>query len=138
MEEEEHQKVNSIGDFIKELAEEANLTPTALSNKINSTLNNVKDIYKRSSIDSELLLSISKAVNKNAFAYYDDKEPIASFKKAELDEWTLKIENLNQKIEGLEKTIQLQEELLKEKDQTVLLQNKLIAELEEKLDQKKG
>lgn len=98
----EQPKANSIGEFVKNLAEEANLTPTAFGKKINSTLNNVKDIYKRSSIDSELLLQISKGLNKSAFAYYDDKEPIASLKKAELDEWNSKIEKLNSRIERLE------------------------------------
>ena len=83
------------------MAEDENLNPTDFGKKINKTANNVEDIYTRPSIDSELLLQISKKLNKNAFAYSDDKEPITPFKKAEQGEWNSKIEKLNSKIEYL-------------------------------------
>ena len=54
---------------IKQLAEDENINQTDFGKKINKTPNNVKDIYTRPSIDSELLLQISKELNKNAFAY---------------------------------------------------------------------
>ena len=129
-----------LGEYIKQLAEEQNLKPSGLGKEINKTKQNVTDIYKRTAIDSDLLLSISKALAKNVFAYFDDKEPIASFKKAELDEWNSKIEKLHAEIENLQTVDRLQDEriqdLLKriaDQEEIAVLQRKYIGELEAKM-----
>lgn len=126
MVEDDHSKAKSIGEFVKKLAEEANLSPTAFGKKINTSLNNAKDIYKRTSIDSELLLQISKELNKNVFSYYDDKEPIASLRKAE-------IESLRSEIDQLKHENGILKSLIQKNDLIIGLQSKYIAELEEKL-----
>jgi hypothetical protein len=118
-------KANTVGGFVKEIAESQNLKPSDLGAKINTSKQNISDIYKRTTIDSELLLTLSKALNYNLFSYYDDKEPIVGFRNAETHEWQDKIDNLTY-------ALSLKEDLLNEKEKLIKAQEKLIAELEKK------
>lgn len=89
--------------------------------------------FEKNLMKNDILISrlfkLSCHAGKNFLEFYYDKEPLATFREEELLKWTEKMENL-------EKTVQLKEELIKEKDQVIVLQNKLIAELEEKLGKK--
>ncbi|WEK20851.1 MAG: hypothetical protein P0Y49_06840 [Candidatus Pedobacter colombiensis] len=112
-------KVKSIGEFVKEIAESKNLKPSGIGKMINSTKQNVSDIYKRSTIDSELLLTLSRELKYNLFSYYDDKEPIAGFRMEETKEWQSKIDNLTVELKFTKELLQQQQEiirLLKEKE----------------------
>jgi transcriptional regulator with XRE-family HTH domain len=115
-----------IGEFVREIAESKNLKPSDLAAKINTSKQNISDIYKRTTIDSELLLTLSKALNFNLFSFYDIKEPILTFRTAELHERQTQIDNLIEKINLMEDNLNIKEELLD-------VQRKLIAELEAKL-----
>jgi len=116
---------NSIGEFVKVIAESKNLKPSDLGKKINTSKQNISDIYKRNTIDSELLLTLSKALDYNLFSYYYDIEPISSFHALEMSEYQLNIEKLTEKVRSLQKLSETQEELL-------VTQRKYIAEIEDK------
>jgi len=67
-----------IGEKIKAKAKELRIGPTELAKMLDTSKQNVYGIYKRESIDTELLQKISKALNLDFFCYYfDPKIPIA-------------------------------------------------------------
>ena len=59
-----------IGSLIKEKAKSLRVGPTALAKLINTSKQNVYGIYKRKSIDSELLHSICIALRYDFFRHY--------------------------------------------------------------------
>lgn len=59
-----------IGEIIKNKARELRIGPTELGEKINTSKQNVYGIYKRKSIDTDLLRKISNALGHNFFSYY--------------------------------------------------------------------
>jgi len=67
-----------IGEKIKARANELRIGPTELAKMINTSKQNVYGIYKRESIDTELLQTISRALKLDFFCYFfDPKLPIA-------------------------------------------------------------
>jgi len=52
-----------IGSIIEEKLREKSMTVTELADKISRVRTNVHDIFKRKSIDTELLIAISKALD---------------------------------------------------------------------------
>lgn len=59
-----------IGEKIREKARELRIGPTELSRSINTSIQNIYGIFKRQSIDTELLERISEAMNFDFFSYY--------------------------------------------------------------------
>lgn len=59
-----------IGEKIKSRAKELRIGPTELGKMINTSKQNVYGIYKRKSIDVEMLKKISKALDYDFFHYY--------------------------------------------------------------------
>lgn len=130
-------KPKAIGQYIKQLVEEEKLTLTDFASKINTTIQNVRDIFTRSTIDSELLLKISKALNKNIFAYFDDEEPITSIKAKEKGIHEKEIQSFKDNLYLLEcnladKEIRIQELLARVSDQQDII--RLLKEKEEFLN----
>jgi transcriptional regulator with XRE-family HTH domain len=67
-----------IGEKIKQRSKELRIGPTELARHISTSKQNVYGIFKRESIDTELLQKISKALNLDFFCYYfDHKLPMA-------------------------------------------------------------
>jgi hypothetical protein len=62
-----------IGKRIKDRAKELRMGATELGRLINTTRQNVHDIFDRKSIDTEQLLDISKALTFNFFSLYEDE-----------------------------------------------------------------
>lgn len=60
----------NIGEKIKQRAKELRIGPTELGKLINTSKQNVYGIYKRKSIDTEMLRKLSKALNCDFFQYY--------------------------------------------------------------------
>lgn len=113
-------KVKLIGEFVRRIAESRNIKPSALGKLINYTKQNVSDIYKRKTIDSELILTLSKVLDYNLFSYYEDKEPIAGFRQAETLEWQTKLDKLAVDLKQAHELLKQQEDiirLLKEKEE---------------------
>lgn len=59
-----------IGKIIEEELRRQERTVTWLADKISCERTNVYSIFKRDSIDTQLLVRISLALNHNFFAYY--------------------------------------------------------------------
>ena len=59
-----------IGEKIKNRAKELRIGPTELGQKISTSKQNVYGIYKRKSIDTELLRKLSVALEYDFFLYY--------------------------------------------------------------------
>jgi plasmid maintenance system antidote protein VapI len=113
-------KIKLFGEFVKEIAESKNLRPADLCKLIHYTKQNVSDIYKRKSIDSELILTLSRVLDYDFFSYYNDMEPIASFRKAEALARQVALDNLTLELERSTELLKQQEEiirLLKEKEE---------------------
>jgi len=61
-----------IGEKIKQRAKELRIGPTELAREINTSKQNVYGIFKRESIDTDLLLKLSRALQLDFFTYYYD------------------------------------------------------------------
>lgn len=59
-----------IGEKIRQRAKELRIGPTELGKMIHTSKQNVAGIYKRKSIDAELLQKLSTALDCNFFDYY--------------------------------------------------------------------
>ena len=59
-----------IGEIIKKRAREMRIGPTELGTMIDTSKQNVYGIFKRKSIDTQLLAKISRALNHDFFLYY--------------------------------------------------------------------
>ena len=63
----------NIGERIRLRAKELRMGPTELGKLINTSKQNVYGIYKRKSIDTEMLRKLSKALNCDFFQYYHNE-----------------------------------------------------------------
>jgi hypothetical protein len=59
-----------IGERVEARAKELRIGPTELARKIKTSKQNVYDIYKRQSIDTELLSRLSKVLDYDFFQYF--------------------------------------------------------------------
>lgn len=130
-------KPKIIGEYIKQLVHEEKFSLTDFAKEINTTIQNVRDIFTRSTIDSDLLLKISRALEKNVFSYFDDEEPIASIKAVEKEAYQKEIESFNSEIHLLkcsisEKEIRINELLSRISDQEDII--RLLKEKEQFLN----
>lgn len=64
-----------IGKKIKEVLTQSRLKKTEFADLINISRTVVYDIFKRETIDTGLLQTISKVLNHDFFGYYDQLEP---------------------------------------------------------------
>jgi len=108
-----------IGEIIKAKTLEKNLSQEKLGKLINKTKQNVGDIFKRKSIDTDLLLKLCEVLQYNFFEHYYDEEPLKSMRSEELevfkklvDELTTSNERKDEKIADLNKIIASNSELL--------------------------
>jgi DNA-binding Xre family transcriptional regulator len=60
----------NIGLLVKQRAKELRIGPTELGVKINTSKQNVYGIYKRKSIDTQLLIKLCNALNFDFFQVY--------------------------------------------------------------------
>lgn len=68
-----------IGSVIKDFVKAKGITVEEFANKINCTRRNAYKIFDKPSIDTELLLTINKALGENLFFKYIKDDEIASF-----------------------------------------------------------
>lgn len=107
-----------IGEKIREVVHQKRIQVTELARTINKSRTVLYDIFERETIDTGLLMSISKALDHNFFYYYISgsalKEPALSYGKGksriELEE---ELKDCKKEIEYLKKINQLLEEKLK-------------------------
>ncbi len=118
-----------IGERIKARAKELRIGPTELAGMINTSKQNVYGIYKRKTLDSELLKKISIVLKLDFFSAYYDKQWQKSFQesqvpyqtkaasvlKEELTKLKKEHQELQEKYDMLKKLYDLTEEKLKGK-----------------------
>lgn len=99
-----------IGKKIKEVWRKSRLKGTEFASLINRDRQVIYDIFKRESIDTELLKQISKVLDHDFFAYYSQQSPtqIREAKpeygyatKEELHQVTMALQALTRQIEKL-------------------------------------
>ncbi|HXA01721.1 MAG TPA: hypothetical protein VNW99_07020 [Cytophagaceae bacterium] len=105
-----------IGQKIKERAKELNIGPTRLGEMINSSKQNVYGIFKRKSIDTELLKKISDVLKKDFFEYYgalpsfqEDKNNYQKLNNRKIAEIVRELEKCKKEIEHLKEEISSKE-----------------------------
>lgn len=84
-----------IGNQIKEIFDTKDLTVSEFARRIDTSRENVYGIFKRKSIDTNLLIKISTVLDHNFFQYFVNKEEIYP-----------EVENLSKRLEASEKEIQ--------------------------------
>ena len=106
-----------IGEKIKQRAEELRIGSTELGKLVNTSKQNVYGIYKRKSIDSEMLRKLAKALDYDFFQYYNIEttllanEPVSVYGKKskqlvsveEYQKLKKELEDLKEKYELLKK-----------------------------------
>lgn len=95
-----------IGEIIKLKADEKNLALEAVGRLINRTRQTVADIYKRQSIDTALLVDISRALEFDFFEQYYAEEPLKRMRERELAPFKKEIEELKKELAFKEQRIQ--------------------------------
>jgi hypothetical protein len=65
-----------IGEKVEARAKELRIGPTELARKIKSTKQNVYNIYKRHSIDTDLLQRLGKVLEFDFFGYYNSANAV--------------------------------------------------------------
>ena len=96
-----------IGQIIKERVTEKRLSQEALGKMINTTKQNVGNIYKRRSIDTQLLLKLCVVLEYNFFEVYYSEEPLKTMRQKE-------IEAFNNEIKALQNTIRQRDEKIRD------------------------
>lgn len=104
-----------IGKFIKKRVEEIGMKKTEFARRVNTTPQNIYDIFNRTSIDTELLNQIGKILDFNFFEHYYFSAQALKTKvgKAEeeatpyfsLSEINIELKSRKDKISTLEKEI---------------------------------
>src|SRR5258706_6887324 len=108
-----------IGEIIKRVMLEKNLSQEKLGKLINKNKQNVGNIFKRKSIDTDLLLKLSEALHYNFFEQYYTEEPLKSMRSEEIEalkksveELTTEIGRKNREIADLRRTIDTDNKLI--------------------------
>ena len=113
-----------IGQIIKQRVEELGITKAEFSRRINTSSQNIYGIFKRKSIDTALLIKISKTLNHNFFKYFTSSVVKISEKNDTLNSNITRID-LSKELSELKNKLQ-------EAKKEILLKDKIIALLEEK------
>ena len=113
-----------IGQIIKERVTEKRLSQEALGKMINTTKQNVGNIYKRRSIDTQLLLKLCVVLEYNFFEVYYSEEPLKAMRQKE-------VESFNNEIKALQNTIRQKDEKIKDLEEIMSSNKKVISLLEE-------
>ncbi|MGJ1410563.1 hypothetical protein ACR78Z_12885 [Sphingobacterium thalpophilum] len=115
-----------LGKKVEEIAKSKGYSQTALGKKVNMSKPGIASMYKRSGIDSDLLIKLTEVLDYDFFKHVYENESMIKYKEEELAP-------LKSKIEQLDSENMLLKNLVLKNDQITELQFKHIAELEEKL-----
>lgn len=109
-----------IGEKIRDKARERRIGPSELGRMINTSKQNIYSIFRRKTIDTELLLKISRALDFDFFSFYIDRKDPRQEKKTqapirhELADLKKDLEFYKEKCELLEKLNKyLEKEIIK-------------------------
>ena len=114
-----------IGEKIRARAKELRVGPTELARRIKTSKQNVYGIFGRSSIDTDLLVKLSKALEFDFFAYYGgtskpelteqqgayankrNRRPSAATSEEEIDKLQKELSDLHEKYDLLRALFEL-------------------------------
>lgn len=116
-----------IGQIIKRVAEGQGYSQKGFGEKINKSKQGIASIYRRATIDTELLTEVSIVLDYDFFAHFYTDPGLQKFKNIEHSRWQDMINQLVDKLKASDKLVSSQEE-------TLIVQRKLIAQLEEKIN----
>ena len=97
-----------IGEKIKEELEKSGLSISEFSRRISLSRENSYAIFKRKSMDTDLLLKISQVLNHNFFLYYLD-----IIESEKLTQLRIQIDALQKEVTYLKKINELLEEKIR-------------------------
>lgn len=109
-----------IGEKIKKRAKELRIGPTELGEMINTSKQNIYGIYKRKSIDTEMLRKLSVALNCDFFEFYSfnhsggklaKEPPMSPYNKVEKSPTSVEQEKLKTELENLKEKYDLLKKL---------------------------
>lgn len=118
---------DSIGNYIRRYLRNNGISNTEAGDAIGLSESAFEKVLMKDDIHINRLLKLSSYLDKNLLEYYYEKEPLVRFKKNE-------VADLLQKIEFLENSLQQQAKAIIDKDKIIEFQDKLISELEGKLN----
>ncbi|WP_028295795.1 hypothetical protein [Olivibacter sitiensis] len=115
-----------IGNIIRDFVANVKIDnmDTFCLQKLHMTKQNYYRIIKKSSINTEVLLTFCKAFNHDFFQYYYDFEPLSSISKIDSHKLTME----NQELRGI---IERKEDLLKDYERKIMIlkeENQLLKE----------
>ena len=119
-----------IGQIIKEKVTEKRLSQEALGKMINTTKQNVGNIYKRRSIDTQLLLKLCTVLEFDFFEAFYSEEPLKAMRNKETDAYTTEIASLQNQVKQ-------KDERIRDLEGHLTTQKKLISFMEEEKAQYK-
>ncbi len=122
-----------IGEKIKARAKQLRIGPTELASLVNTSKQNIYGIYKRKTVDTELLKKLSLVLKCDFFDYYYDKQWLKTFNE---DQATYHKSNTKNTVTENPELLALKKELQDLKEKYELLQ-KLYKLTEEKISVKK-
>ncbi len=79
-----------IGKIIKKLVKKKGISVTGFADQINYSRRNVYEIFERETIDTGLLIKVSKVLEENLFLHYISENDISNFKNSKSTEEELK------------------------------------------------
>jgi hypothetical protein len=131
-----------IGKIIQTEVENKRLTNKEFGALINKPEKSVPEIYACATMSIDLLITISKALNKDFIAILYGEEPMKSLRNDEISKLTLQIQKITEEKELLEKELALIQNLTEAQEESIsyvkkqLAQYKLLTELANKLADK--
>lgn len=115
-----------LGRKVEEIAKSQGYSQTALGKEVNMSKPGIASMYKRSGIDTDLLIKLTEVLGYDFFQHVYENDTLKGFKELELGVFKSQITQLKDENELLKS-------LVAKNDQIIELQFKRIAELEEKL-----
>ena len=88
---------------------------------INRHEKSVASIVKRNTMDTDLLLSISKALQHDFFQYFYNEDPLKSFRETELDSLNEELEKLKSELAEKLNYIAVQDKYVKSQEDVIRL-----------------
>ena len=113
-----------IGKLIEQKAKESKIGPTEFGNKLNTTSQNIYAIYKRKSIDTDLLMKICIVLKYNFFSDFSKDKQLNGIRPLEIAIAEAKINTSENNNKVLTEKIELLNELVKQQKKHIQLLEK--------------
>ncbi|MDR2269528.1 MAG: hypothetical protein LBF27_01370 [Sphingobacterium sp.] len=116
-----------LGKYVQRRIREKGIEDKIIADILNLSVKTVPKVYAQTDIPCDRIAKLSILLNEDLYLnYYSSSEPLKTILNREKQE-------LNEKILELESQQDQYLNIIKDKDSIIILQNKLISELEEKL-----